>query len=59
MFHNAGVFNQDYLFNKTHYTNKHPFNDTFKYVSDEYCSINYVKEIEDTKNNYSEIIKLI
>ena len=40
MFHNAGVFNQEYLFNKTHYTNKHPFNDKFGYVENKYCSIN-------------------
>jgi len=57
LFHNAGVFNQKHLFNKTHYQ-KSPFNSDFSHVSKEFCSYKYVEEIEETKNNFPELIKL-
>lgn len=57
IFHNAGVFDQTDLFNKVKFTRKHPFNEDFSYVSKDRCSIKYVEEILDTKNNYLELIK--
>lgn len=56
-FHNAGVFNQKNLFNKTHYQ-KSPFKSNFSHVSKDFCSYKYVEEIEETKNNYPDLIKL-
>ena len=56
--HNAGVTNQEYLFNKAKYTNRAPFNDDLSFVSDKYCSYRYVQEILETKKNYSNLIKL-
>jgi hypothetical protein len=57
MLHNAGVHNEDFLFNKGKFANKHPFNEDFSYVTNERCSIKYVDEILDTKKNYSDLIK--
>jgi hypothetical protein len=59
IFHNAGVFTEKNLFNKCNYVDKHPFDKDFSYVEDRFCSFNYVKEIKDTKNNYSSLIKKI
>lgn len=59
MFHNAGVFNQDYLFKKSTFNSRHPFNENFDYVSEDFCSYNFVKEIEETKDNYDELIRLL
>lgn len=57
LFHNAGVFDQTNLFKKTDYQ-KSPFNADFSHVSDQFCSIKYVEEVEDTKNNYPELTVL-
>jgi hypothetical protein len=57
IFHNAGVFDQTDLFNKTHYIEKHPFDDDFSYVDSNRGSIKYVEEILDTKKNFSKLIK--
>lgn len=59
IFHNAGVFSQDYLFNKCHFTKKAPFNEDFDYVKEEFCSRMYVEEILSTKKNYSQLINKI
>lgn len=56
IYHNAGVFDQKNLFNKSLFSTKHPFNEDFSYVSNEYCSSKYVEEILDTKNNYEKLI---
>jgi len=53
IFHNAGVFNQDFLFNKMHFMNKEPFNKDFSYVDKKYCSSKYVEEIIETKKNFN------
>ena len=57
IFHNAGVINEKHLFNKGLYSNKHPFNDDFSYVTNKHCSFKYVEEILETKKNYKELIK--
>lgn len=57
MLHNAGVFDQDFLFHKGRYSNKHPFNDDFSFVSDKHCSYKYLEEVLSTKKNYKELIK--
>jgi len=57
IFHNAGVFDQKYLFNKTQYVKNHPFNEDFSYVNKERGSIKYVEEIQNTKRNFNELIK--
>ena len=57
LFHNAGVANQPNLFNKTSYQTS-PFNADFSHVSDKFCSYKYVEEIEETKNNYPNLINL-
>ena len=57
IFHNAGVFDQDDLFNKTHFTQKHPFDEDFSYVNKKRGSIMYVEEILNTKGNYKKLIK--
>ena len=57
-FHNAGVVGQnDNMFCKTKYQES-PFNTDFSEISDRFCSIKYMEEIEETKNNYPELIKL-
>jgi len=56
-FHNAGVFNQENLFNKTKYQQT-PFNSDFSHVSKDFCSYKYVEEIGETKNNFPKLIKL-
>ena len=55
--HNAGVFDQDDLFNKSHYSQNHPFDVDFLYVNEERGSIKYVEEILNTKKNFGELIK--
>ena len=57
IFHNAGVFDQENLFHKGKYNDKHPFNDDHSNVDDKHCSFKYLQEIMDTKNNYPELIK--
>ena len=57
IFHNAGVFDQKNLFNKGSYSSRHPFDVDLSFVSKDYCSSKYVEEIEETKNNYTELIK--
>ena len=57
IFHNAGVFDQKDLFNKTQYTQKHPFDIDFSYVNKERGSVKYVEEIQNTKKNFSNLIK--
>lgn len=56
IYHNAGVSNEKNLFNKCLFSTKNPFNEDLTFVSNKHCSYNYVKEIEDTKKNYSELI---
>jgi hypothetical protein len=50
LYNNAGVNENDkkYLFYKSDYVEKCPFESDLSYVSDEYCSYNYVKEIIET-----------
>lgn len=57
IFHNAGVFDQKFLFHKGTFGSKHPFDGDLSHVSDKHCSIKYVEEILDTKKNYQELIK--
>lgn len=57
IYHNAGVFKEKHLFNKIKYEHKLPFNDDLSFVDNNYCSIQYVKEIENTKLNYPDLIK--
>lgn len=57
IYHNAGVFNQKDLFNKSKFTNKHPFNEDFDYVNQKKGSFYYVKEIINTSKNFKNIIK--
>lgn len=57
LFHNAGVAKQTNLFNKIAYQTS-PFNADFSHVSNKYCSYKYVEEIEETKNNYPDLITL-
>lgn len=57
--HNAGVFDQEYLFKKGLFFHTHPFNYDFSYVSKDYCSYKYVEEILDTKKNYLNLINLL
>jgi hypothetical protein len=52
IFHNAGVFDQKHLFNKTKYTNKYPFFDDFSFVDEKYGSHTYVQEIMEAKKTY-------
>jgi len=55
IYHNAGaVIDNGYYFLKTKYQIS-PFNKEIKF-SDEYCSSNYVREIKETENNFSNII---
>jgi len=56
-FHNAGVFDQKHLFNKTQYQTS-PFKSDFSHVSKEFCSYKYVEEIEETKINFPTLINL-
>lgn len=56
IYHNAGVFNENHLFNKIKFQNTSPFNENFSYVDENYCSFNYIKEIKDTKLNYPDLI---
>ena len=44
IFHNAGVFDQKDLFNKSKYNNNHPFDADFSYVDKGRGSIKYVEE---------------
>jgi hypothetical protein len=57
IFHNAGVFDQKDLFNKSKYNNNHPFDADFSYVDKGRGSIKYVEEIQNTKKNFSKLIK--
>lgn len=59
IFHNAGVFSQEYLFNKTKFQKKSPFNEDFSYVKEGFCSRKYVEEILSTKKNYPNLINKI
>lgn len=57
LFHNAGAIDQTNLFKKTDYQTS-PFNADFSHVSDQFCSYKYMEEVEETKINYPELIKL-
>lgn len=57
LFHNAGVVDHTNLFKKTSYQ-KSPFDADFLHVLKDSCSYKYVEEIEETKLNYPELIKL-
>lgn len=59
IFHNAGVFSQDFLFNKMKFTKKLPFDEDFSYVKDGFCSKKYVEEILSVKENYPDLINKI
>lgn len=50
LYNNAGVNEKDknYMFYKSDYVNKCPFETDLSYVSDKFCSFNYVKEILET-----------
>jgi hypothetical protein len=52
LYNNAGVNEKDknYLFYKSDYMNECPFDSDLSYVSDKFCSFNYVKEILETAN---------
>ena len=57
IFHCAGVVdgkNSDYFY-KGGYSNESPFKKNIK-CSKDYCGFNYLKEIIDTENNFSEVI---
>ena len=56
IFHNAGVFDQDHLFNKVKYVDENPFDGDYSYVSEEYCSKYYVDNILETSEDYSELV---
>ena len=56
IFHNAGVFDQEDLFNKVKFTNKNPFDGKYDHVSEKYCSKYYVDNILDTSDNYSKLV---
>ena len=59
IYHNAGVTDAKKLFYKGAYVTKSPFNDDLSYVDQDYCSAFYVDEINDTKINYPELIKIL
>jgi hypothetical protein len=56
IYHNAGVMDENDLFNKGHFANKYPFNEDFSFVDDNRGSYYYTQEILDTKNNYTKLI---
>ena len=55
IFHNAGVSNQENIFNKTKYQIS-PFNKDLSFVDKKNNTYNYVKEIKDTEKNYKEFL---
>jgi hypothetical protein len=57
LFHNAGVFRQTNMFDKITYQTS-PFNADFSHVSPNFCCYKYVEEIDETKNNYPDLITL-
>jgi hypothetical protein len=57
LFHNAGVAKQTNLFNKVAYQTN-PFDKDLSHVSPDYCSHYMVSEIEETKNNYPDLVVL-
>ena len=58
MYHNAGVTSNGKLFYKGAYTTKSPFFDNIV-VDNKYCSAFYVDEINSTKENYPNLIKIL
>ena len=59
MYHNAGVTDGGKLFYKGRYVNRAPFADDLSYVDQKFCSAFYVDEINNTKENYPELIKIL